>query len=157
MNAQSLTYAAQRSLTVLMAASSVIGLMFMVLVLGPVAEVRYAYPVATWEIVNAQRIDGKLTWYVLVDKRRDCAPTIVWHAVWNRETRVLRPVILDGEPVTDRQVIQAGKTTVLGPLEAAVPKGWEQSEGIEIDALAKYDCGSPWPLPPLDVRPVVAR
>jgi len=150
-------HALYRIFTVLMAACSVIGLVFLVLIWGPAVELRFAYPVAEWEIVKASRAGNTLTWSVFVDKRRDCPPVIVWQARYDGETRVLRPVMFQGQPTVDRLIVQTGERTIVGPFTAPVPEGWEDARKIEVDALVKYNCGSPWPLPALNVQGTVAK
>jgi hypothetical protein len=152
-----LTYALYRTGSVLMSGMAVIGMLMILLLVGPSVELRWAYPVAIWEITDPRRVGDRLTWYVTVDKRRDCTPEVVWQAKWNRETRVLRAVTLDGDAVLNRSVVQAGEFAILGPLTSLVPKGWEQADAIRLDAIVSYKCGSPWPLPPLDVQSVVAK
>lgn len=151
-------YAAKRTGIVVLSAFTAFGMLVAALLVGPQAELRFAPPIASWEIIKAHRDGDDLSWSVSVDKLRSCPPAITWLARWGKETRVLFNVLLDGHPQEPgRMIATAGDDIIIGPYTAPVPRGWEVAEAIEIDATVKYDCGSPWPLPPLDVRGAVAR
>jgi hypothetical protein len=146
-------YALKRAGLVMVGGFAMIGAFAIAMLAGPQVELRFAPPIAVWEIVDAKREGSFMTWSVQVDKLRSCQPQITWVAQWGKERRILPSVLLDGTPaVADRVIARAGDNVIIGPYEAPVPKGWEEAESILIDATVKYDCGSPWALPPLNIR-----
>lgn len=150
--------ALKRAGLVLFGGAAMIGVFAMVMIAGPQVELRFAPPIAVWEIVNAKREGNFMTWSVQVDKLRSCPPSITWMAQWRKERRILPSVLLDGTPaVNDRMIAHAGESLIIGPYESPIPKGWEDADAILIDATVKYDCGSPWALPPLDIRGAKVR
>lgn len=151
-------YALKRAGLVMVGGFAAIGAFALVMLAGPQVELRFAPPIAVWEIVNAKRDGNFMTWAVHVDKLRSCPPKITWLAQWGQERRILPGVLLDGTPaVADRMIAHAGESLIIGPYEAPVPKGWEDADSILIDASVKYDCGSPWALPTLDIRGAKVR
>lgn len=138
---EAIGFACRRFATTLAMMFSVIGAGVSVVLIAPVIEVKINPPVQKWEIVEAERRGDMLSWRVAVDRRRDCTPEIRWFARWGGQTANLNVV-----------GISAGGNATIGPFSALIPRGWQNSDDIRIDAVVTYGCGMPWRLPPMDVR-----
>jgi hypothetical protein len=149
-------FACRRFASTITATFVIIGLAVTVLLVAPVIELRLNPPTTQWEIVQAERRGDELSWHIAVDKRRNCAPTTRWLARWGDQSVSLHVVDPSGQPWVDGIGFIAGNRLVVGPFTAMIPRGWHDADGIMIDALVSYDCGTPWRLPPMDVREQVA-
>jgi hypothetical protein len=149
-------FACRRLGTTLAAVFGLIGLAFSIILVAPVIELSVNAPVSEWEIVQAERRGDELSWHIAVDKRRNCAPTTRWIARWGDQSVTLHVLGPSGQPLVDGIGVLPGNRLVVGPFTAAIPRGWHDADGIMIDALVSYDCGTPWRLPPINVREQVA-
>jgi hypothetical protein len=149
-------YACRRLASTIAATFVVIGLAVTVLLVAPVVELQINPPTIQWEIVQAERRGDTLSWHIAIDKRRNCSPATRWLARWGDQTATLHVITPTGQPFVDGVGVFAGNRLVVGPFTAMIPRGWHDADGIRIDALVSYDCGTPWRLPPMDVSEQVA-
>lgn len=149
-------FACKRLGVTLAAMFGFIGLALSILLVAPVIELEINPPIMKWEIVQAERRGDVLSWHVSIDKRRNCAPTTRWLARWGNQAVSLNVIGPSGQPFVDGIGVLAGERLVVGPFTAMIPRGWQNADGIRIDALVLYDCGTPWRLPPMDVSEQIA-
>ena len=153
---EALRFACRRLASTIAATFGFVGLALSILLVAPVIELTTNPPVLKWEIVGAARSGDTLSWSVAVDKRRNCTPSTRWLARWGGQTSSLNVTGPSGLPYQDGLAVMAGESVIVGPFSASIPRGWQQADGIKIDAVVTYDCGTPWRLPPIDVSERVA-
>jgi hypothetical protein len=147
--AESIQYASGRALKTIKTALSVLGMMFLMVVIVPSLELKISPPVSTWDIVNVQREGRTLTWDVLILKHRDCRANTTW--VLKGGGRMAR---IDNWTAPLIPGLELGVQTIVGPFQTMIPAGMEKLPDLKLDATVSYDCGIRWTLPKVDVKEV---